>query len=116
MPEVNAMIIGKPSDPAPAQPAVRTGGAGAAGGKRVEPGVASDARIEAVETVDSVKLSDAGRALTAALRTPDEIRADKVAVVKRAVEDGTYRVRADAVADRLISDAAEFLGAMKSSR
>ena len=106
------MIIGKPSDSVSAQPVTRPGSSAG----RVNPGVASDARIEGVQPTDNVKLSNAGRALTAGGKGADEVRAEKVAAVKKAVEDGTYRVRADAVADRMISDATEMLGAMRAGR
>lgn len=107
------MMIGKPTEPLSVQSVARTPGASA---RRVEPGVASDAKVEGIGATDNVKLSDAGRALTAGGRTADEVRADKVAAVKKAVEEGTYRVQATVVADRLISDAAEMLRAMKPSR
>lgn len=106
------MIIGKPSDPLAGPTPARSGPSGIAAAARVEPGIAGDSRVEPVQQPGSVKLAEASRVL--AIASADDIRAEKVAAVKKAVEDGTYRVRAEVVADRLISDSIEMLGAMKT--
>ena len=106
------MMIGKPTDVGAPQAALRTGSATT---RRIESGTGSDEKVDGVAATDSVKLSDAGRALTAAGQTAEEFRADKVAALKAAVEAGTYEVKARVVADRMINEAAELLESMTTS-
>jgi negative regulator of flagellin synthesis FlgM len=106
------MMIGKPTDVGTPQAASRTGAAraveaGSSGGK-VE-------KVESVEGIDSVKLSDVGRAIVGAGQTLEEFRAEKVAALKKAVEDGSYKVQAKVVADRMINEAAGLLETMAAS-
>lgn len=107
------MMIGKPTDVGTPQAALRTG---ATPSKRVESGASSDERVDGVVPSDSVEVSDTGRALAAGSQAADEFRADKVAAVKKALEEGTYQVRAKIVADRMITEAAELLESMAASR
>jgi flagellar biosynthesis anti-sigma factor FlgM len=107
------MMIGKPTDVGTPQSALRTGSATT---RRVESGSAGGEKVDGVLPTDSVKLSDTGRALTAAARTVDEFRADKVAAVKLALEQGTYNMQARIIADRMISEAADLLKSMAASR
>jgi negative regulator of flagellin synthesis FlgM len=107
------MMIGKPTDVGTPQSALRTGSAAT---RRIDSGAAGDGKVDGVAPSDSVKLSDTGRALTTAGKVIDEFRADKVAAVKMALEQGTYHVQARIVADRMISEAADLLRTMSSSR
>lgn len=110
------MVIGKPTDAGTPKSALPTSSAGT---RRVESGAAESGAAGVVAGViptDSVKLSDAGRALTAAGQAVDDFRADKVAAVKMALEQGTYRVHARIIADRMIAEAAELLETMAASR
>ena len=104
-------MIVKPTDVGTPQAASRTGGATT---RRLESG-AGGGKVDSVLPTDTVKLSTTGRALTAANQTLDEFRADKVAALKKAVEEGSYRVQAKVVADRMITEAAELLGSMTAS-
>lgn len=107
------MMIGKPTDVGTPQSALRTGSAAP---RRVESGSAGGEKVDGVLPSDSVKLSDTGRALTAAGKAVDDFRADKVAALKMALEQGTYHVQARIVADRMISEAAELLRSMAATR
>jgi negative regulator of flagellin synthesis FlgM len=103
------MMIGRPTDVGTPQAASRAGGA-----RVVEPGT-SGGKVEEVESADSLKLSDASRALVGAGRTAEGFRAEKVAALKKAVEDGSYKVQAKVVAERMINEAAGLLETMAAS-
>ncbi len=105
-------MIAKPSDIGALQSAVRTGGVN---GQRVDARAAGGDKVEGVVPTDSVQLSDTGRALTAAAKVVDEFRADKVAAVKLALEQGNYNIQARIVADRMISEAAQLLKSMAAN-
>lgn len=63
----------------------------------------------------SVTVSTQVRGLEAAKRSDStDIDVQKVAAVKASIEDGSYSVNAEAIADRLLSNAQDFLS--KSSR
>ena len=60
----------------------------------------------------SVSVSVSGLAKTLAkpeISTAADIDTDKVAAVKAAIEDGSYTVNAEAIADKLLSNAQEML-------
>lgn len=98
------MKIDKPVEIQPAQDATLRAGrpAGAA-----RPAGHADAQARAA---DSVSLSAASRGLVADLATDDgEVRHDKVAEVREAIREGRFDVRAQVVADRMITQAAELL-------
>jgi negative regulator of flagellin synthesis FlgM len=55
---------------------------------------------------DEVTISNAARELQEAAKTvqnADEVRADKVAEIKKQVQEGTYNVPTDALVDKLLS-------------
>ena len=104
-------MIVKPTDVGTLQAASRTGGATT---RRLESG-AGGAKVDGVLPTDTVKLSTTGRALTGANQSLEEFRADKVAALKKAVEEGNYPVQAKVVADRMITEAAELLESMTAS-
>lgn len=72
---------------------------------------ASNAPVEPVEAADRVELSPASRTLAsgAAAAGPDLIRQEKVEELRRAIQEGRFEVSAQAVADRMISEAAELI-------
>lgn len=75
---------------------------GEAGGKKPEP------EAPAAGEADKVEISPAGSLLAKAQQViydSPEIRADKVAKVKEAVENGTYTIDTAKVADSLIAHA-----------
>ena len=54
-----------------------------------------------------VTFSNAARGVDAAARSPAEFDAGKVKAVKAAIDNGTFTVDADAIADKLLSNAEE---------
>lgn len=52
----------------------------------------------------TTRFSDLGSVLAAAAPDTSDVRADKVAALKSAIESGSYKVSASAVADKLISE------------
>ena len=53
------------------------------------------------QTGDAAVISNASSALAEAMKT-DDVRTEKVAAIKAAIENGTYNVEPAAVADKLI--------------
>jgi negative regulator of flagellin synthesis FlgM len=56
---------------------------------------------------DRVDVSDTGRAMqvaAAALKQTPKIRADKVAALKARINDGTYQVSGEDIAERMLAD------------
>lgn len=84
---------------------------GALAGAREGRAPASSAPVEPVEAADKVELSPATRTLAAGATTagPGLVRQEKVEELRRAIQEGRYEVSAHAVADRMISEAAELL-------
>ena len=77
----------------------------------------SGSEIGAVEATDRVEISGASRSLAAvASASTDAVRAEKVAEVKAAIEQGKFHVSAQAVADKMISEAAELIESITSGR
>jgi len=63
------------------------------------------ARSAQTEQTDSVEISERARELARAQRAVEaapDMRADKVAELKQQIEDGTYNVPAEALADKLL--------------
>lgn len=58
----------------------------------------------------TVKLSKAASQLLQGTSVAGEFDAEKVDRVRRAIEDGSYQINAEAIADKLISNAQEVLG------
>ena len=59
-----------------------------------------------VAATDRVELSDASRQLTAG---DASINLDKVAEVRKAISEGSFRIDPSVVADKMISEAAELI-------
>lgn len=58
-------------------------------------------------STDRVEVSDKGRAMqvaAAALKRIPKIRADKVAALKARINDGTYQVSGEDIAERMLAD------------
>ncbi|MCL4744222.1 MAG: flagellar biosynthesis anti-sigma factor FlgM [Burkholderiaceae bacterium] len=78
---------------------------------------ASGKEVAAVEATDRVELSGTSRSLaTSAGGSPDAVRAEKVAEVREAIQQGKFHVSAQAVADKMINEAAELIEAITSGR
>ncbi len=87
----------------------RVGGAGGAAptsetGEKRKSGRASDARNDSAENVTiSTRAKDSARAKSIAKDAPD-VNEEKVARLKAAVQNGSYKVDAEAVASKLVDD------------
>ena len=98
------MKIGNPADkPAPSPPAnvappATNGNLQAAGAIPAQ--ADASARIELSNTAAALLTSG----------TTAEFDTEKVARISKAIEDGSFRINPEAIADKLISNAAELLG------
>ncbi len=70
---------------------------------------ASGDELKAASATDKVELSATSRSLTNATGSGSEVRADKVAEVRKAIAEGNFHVNAEVIADRLIAEAAELI-------
>jgi negative regulator of flagellin synthesis FlgM len=68
--------------------------------KSTAPGIAAAATSTPQSSASTTNLSGAGTLLASA--NTDDVRADKVAALKSAIDSGTYNVPAGDVADKLI--------------
>lgn len=75
---------------------------------------AGNPAAEAVNSSSTVKLSSAAQSMLDGAE--GSFDAAKVAQVKQAIADGTYRVNAEAIADKLISNAQDLLGKIDPAR
>lgn len=105
------MKIGNPADkPAPLAPISHgSGGAGAAG----EASKAASAIPAKADASATIELSSAASTLLSGSGMA-EFDAAKVARVAKSIDEGTYKVDPEAIADKLISNAQEVLGKTKS--
>ena len=104
------MKIGQPSDiPSSVTPTV----SGAAQKAAQNSSASTAATTNAAEGTRSAGVAVTVSTLARALEKPEPSNADvdtqKVATVKAAIEDGTYVVNAEAIADQLLSNAQEML-------
>ena len=56
-----------------------------------------------------VSFSSSARALDSQNRTNTDFDADRVKAMREAISNGSFRINADAIADKLLSNAEEFL-------
>jgi negative regulator of flagellin synthesis FlgM len=68
--------------------------------------------VSAVAPTDRVQLSATSQSLAATDAAAATVRADKVAEVREAIENGRFRVNPHVVADRMITAASELLETM----
>ncbi len=99
------MKIGQPADK-PATQGVGTGRAASTTGSAAPAQPAG----EGVESSAKVALSSAAATLISQQDVDAEFDAEKVARVAQAVSEGTYKVNAEVIADKLLSNAQELLG------
>ncbi len=62
---------------------------------------------QTVSTADTVEISERARELARAQRAVEaapDVRADKVAKLKKQIEDGTFNVPAEALADKILDE------------
>ncbi|RIK97607.1 MAG: flagellar biosynthesis anti-sigma factor FlgM [Burkholderiales bacterium] len=107
------MKIGKPTEPQQPDALSRAGHgtpvAGAAAGAR------SDA-VEKTAPADAVHLSPASKSLATEGAAEEQMRLHKVEEVKEAIREGRFQVSAHAVADKMISQAAELLETLSRTK
>ena len=111
----NAMKIGQPSDLpiAPTSPA--TSGASSAPAKAASQGAAATATHNASSAGVSVTVSAQVRTLAQAGPSESaEVDMDKVNAVRSEIEQGTYVVNPEAIADKLLANAKEMLDRARS--
>lgn len=98
------MKIGNPADVAGAGPLTQASPASGEAAKagRAAAGAAPDesAKVELSSAAESLRSGAAG----------GEFDADKVARVRQAIEDGSFKVNAEVIADKLLANAQEALG------
>lgn len=92
------------------QPATR----GAAEGARASNTSSTGSTSAAGETSTTVSLSGAAKALLDG--ADGTFDANKVEQVRQSIADGSYKVNAEAIADKLLSNAQEVLGKSGSAR
>jgi len=104
------MKIGHPAEkpaPTPASsstPAATNGQAPAAAASAIPVTADASAKIELSSTASTLLSSDAS----------PEFDAEKVARISKAIEDGTFKINPEAIADKLIANAQEALAKVKS--
>ncbi len=99
------MKIGHPADKLPPSTGAGTPGAATEAGK---PQAAAQAGRPAADASAKVELSPAAAGLISG-GTSAEFDADKVARMAEAIAGGTFKINADAIADKLIANAQELL-------
>lgn len=99
------MKIGKPAELQPSDALSRAGHGTTVGSA----GAARPDTVEKTPRADAVHLSHASRSLAAESAAEELARARKVEDVKAAIREGRFQVNAHAVADKMISQAAELL-------
>ncbi len=74
----------------------------------VRPGNSSAAPVSPVDQTDKIELSEAGRLKESVEAQPD-VRAERVMEIRRAIEEGEFRVNPNEIADKMITEAASLL-------
>ena len=102
------MKIGNHAD----KPLPVTVGAPAAATGTAAAGVASAIPAKA-DASAKIELSSTAATLLTSGATP-EFDAEKVARISKAIDDGSFKINPEAIADKLISNATELLGSVKT--
>jgi len=68
--------------------------------------------VASASPVDKVELSEASRKIASTDSVDMPVRADKVAEVRTAIQEGRFRISSEAIADKMISAAAELIETM----
>lgn len=105
------MKIGNTAVPTNAAPVGQPATRGATEGARSNPAAGAQASSE---TGTTVSLSGAAKALLDG--ADGSFDAEKVERVRQSIADGTYRVNAEAIADKLLTNAQEVLGQFQNAR
>ena len=103
------MKIGNPADKPPVAAPVGRDNATAASSKAGAPAAAAEAAASASAKIE---LSSTAASLLSG-GTSNEFDADKVARLSQAIGNGTFKVDANAIADKLIANAQELLTKVK---
>ena len=98
------MKIGHPNHAAPAA-ATPSGPSASKPGSGVSAGAAADTASPGV----AVSVSAQARSLTASQRADADMDMDKVAAMTQAIQNGTFQVNPEAIADKLLANAQEML-------
>jgi negative regulator of flagellin synthesis FlgM len=101
------MKIGNPADK-PAAPVAGTGAPAAANGTAASAAIPAQADASA-----KIELSTTASTLLTGGATA-EFDAEKVARISKAIEDGSFKINPEAIADKLIANAQELLGKVPS--
>lgn len=92
-------------------PAAKQARSPAAAAEDVAQRASTQATSTPAATASSVTVSSlAAQALGAGMRSPADFDTNKVKAVRSAIEKGTFKVNAEAVADKMLANAAEILG------
>jgi flagellar biosynthesis anti-sigma factor FlgM len=86
----------------------------AANGSRTP--TAPTGNVGGVQPIDKVQLSATSQSLAATEQATAAMRAEKVAEVRAAIEQGRFHVSAQVVADRMITAASELVETMATGR
>ena len=101
------MKIGTPAEKPAAAPIKAGPGAPAATTNGAAP--AASATPAQADASAKIQLSNTASTLLTGSTTP-EFDAEKVARISKAIEDGSFKINPEAIADKLISNATELLG------
>jgi negative regulator of flagellin synthesis FlgM len=105
------MKIGNPAEKPAAAPIKAGPGTPPAAASGTPP--AASAIPAQADASAKIQLSNTASTLLTGSATP-EFDAEKVARISKAIDDGSFKINPEAIADKLISNAAELLGKVQS--
>lgn len=74
---------------------------------KTDPAGEKDIQTQGVKTTDTVVISDTAKRIQEAqkqIQTIPDVRADKVAELRNQIENGTYEIKAEAIAGNMIKE------------